>query len=251
MAAVEIFPDSDSLARAAAERLVQHSAEAIDARGQFTIALSGGSTPKAVYAHLASDEFKGRVDWSRVQVFWGDERCVSPDDPQSNYRMAREALLDHVPIPSGNIHRMHGEDEPHMAAAAYAKELQEVFGGDPESGGPPPVGFDLILLGMGDDGHTASLFPGHAAVMEQRRWVMAEYVEGYKTWRITLTPVIINAAESVAFIVSGEGKAARLRDVLEGQTQPLMLPAQAIRPTRGRLSWLLDEGAASSLKKAT
>jgi 6-phosphogluconolactonase len=162
--------------------------------------------------------------------------------------MARETLLDAVPLPSGNIHRIHGEEEPQLAAAAYEQELRSFFGSRaPDE--PPAVGFDLVLLGMGDNGHTASLFPGLAAVTERVRWVMAEYVEVVSMWRITLTPVVINAAKNVTFVVSGAEKARRLRDVLEGPIQPEVLPAQIIRPAHGRLLWLIDKAAAGCLKR--
>ena len=172
----QVVSGPDQLVTIAAERAVELATEAIAENGRFTIALAGGSTPKPIYEKLASEEFARRVDWARVQIFWGDERCVSPEDPQSNYRMTREALLDRVPIPALNVHRIHGEQDPKDAADAYARELQAVFGGDAEKGGPPAEGFDLIWLGMGDNGHTASLFPGLTAVLEQGKWVMAQYV---------------------------------------------------------------------------
>jgi 6-phosphogluconolactonase len=249
MAVLQVEPDTASLTRAAADFIAGIARDAIATNGRFTIALSGGDTPRPVYTLLASDEFSGQIEWPRVHVFWGDERCVPPNDAESNYRMAKEALLDRVPLLPANIHRMHGEDDPKQAAAAYGRTLCTFFGGDP-AGGPPPAGFDLVVLGMGDNGHTASLFPGEAAAREQQRWVMAENVEALSEWRITLTPVIINAAANVAFLVSGHAKAARLQQVLESRPQPDVLPAQAIRPTSGRLTWLLDAAAASNLTRA-
>jgi 6-phosphogluconolactonase len=163
--------------------------------------------------------------------------------------MARETLLDAVPLLPGNIHRIHGEKEPRLAAAVYELELRSFFGSG-ASEESPPASFDLVLLGMGDDGHTASLFPGLAAVTEQMRWVMAQYVKVVSMWRITLTPVAINAARNVTFVVSGADKAQRLHDVLEGPIQPEVLPAQIVRPARGRLLWLIDKAAAGCLKKA-
>jgi len=231
-----VYPDAASLARAAAEHCVTLAAEAIAARGRFAIALSGGSTPRATYALLATEEFDARVDWSRVHVFWGDERCVPPDHPDSNYRMARQALLDKTSIPTENVHRIRGELPPDQAATAYQAELEAVLG----AGGR----FDLILLGMGEDGHTASLFPGTAALHEQTRWVVAHYVDKLSAWRVTLTPVAINAAAHVTFLISGAGKAERLQEVLDGPHQPDVLPAQIVRPTDGRLLWLADAAAA-------
>ncbi|HEY0006338.1 MAG TPA: 6-phosphogluconolactonase [Pyrinomonadaceae bacterium] len=247
---LEILPDSESLARAAALRVVRFAQEALAERGRFTLALAGGSTPRHVYARLARDELASQIDWTRAHLFWGDERCVPPDHPESNYRMARETLLDHVPLSPGNIHRIHGEDNPTEAAHAYAQELESIFGGDARKGGRPPIGFDLVLLGMGDDGHTASLFPRLDAVKEERRWVTAEYVEAAGMWRVTLTPVFINAARSVMFMVSGKEKSARVKEVLEGPWRPVELPAQAIRPASGQLIWMLDQAAASLSDRA-
>ena len=184
-----------------------------------------------------------------MEIFFGDERCVPPDNPQSNYFMVRTTLFDQVPIPAENIHRMRGEEEPEPAAAAYAGDLQRIFGGDANAGEPPTEGFDLILLGIGDNGHTASLFPGLAAVSERKRWVMAQYVEVVGMWRLTLTPVVINAARQVAFLVSGADKAEVLHQVLEGPYQPVVLPAQIIKPHSGELRWLLDAPAAARLRQ--
>jgi 6-phosphogluconolactonase len=243
---IEVFRDPSALAQGAAEHIVARGAEAIAARGRFLLTLAGGSTPKAAYETLASDAYARRLDWSRVHVLWGDERCVPPGDSQSNYRMAREALLDRVPIPSDNIHRMRGEDDPEQAAAAYELLLRELLH-DP--GGPDlaDTGLDLVLLGMGNDGHTASLFPGGRAVRERVRWVVAEYGAAVAMWRITLTPVVINAAKDVVFVVSGPGKAARLHDVIDGPHTPDLLPAQVVEPVQGRLTWLVDEAAAIQL----
>jgi 6-phosphogluconolactonase len=242
MTEIRTHPDAASLARAAAEHFVTLAAEAIAAHGRFAVALAGGSTPRATYALLATEEFAARVDWSRVHVFWGDERCVPPDHPDSNYRMVREALLDKIPIPTENVHRIRGELSPDQAALAYHEKLEAVLGANGR--------FDLILLGMGADGHTASLFPGTAALHEQVRWVVAHYVDKLGMWRVTLTPVAINAAAHVTFIVSGAGKAERLRDALLGPYQPDVLPAQIVRPTDGHLLWLVDEAAAVHLREA-
>ncbi|MEO7986911.1 MAG: 6-phosphogluconolactonase, partial [Gemmatimonadales bacterium] len=214
--------------------------EAIAASGRFTVALAGGSTPRAAYLLLATDAFARRVDWARVQVLWGDERCVPPSDPRSNYRMAREALLDRVPIPPSNIHRIRGEDDPPESAAAYERLLRDIL----REGGR----VDLILLGMGNDGHTASLFPGQPALDEKERWVVAHYVADAAMWRITLTLLVINAAHEVNFVVSGASKAARLREVIKGPFAPRLLPAQLVAPAPGRLTWLVDAAAASHLQ---
>ena len=237
--------------QAAAEYFVARAETAMPAAGRFVVALSGGSTPKRLYMLLATAAYAGRVDWSRVHVFWGDERCVPPDDPASNYCMAREALLTRVPVPEENVHRMRGEDDPESAAAAYERELREIF--VTPDGLPaciPGRRFDLVLLGMGDNGHTASLFPGTPAVREAQRWVMAQYVKAVSMWRITLTPAVINAAAEVIFLVSGGAKAGMLRRVLKGPHVPDALSAQAIAPRDGRLRWLVDAAAAADLGRS-
>jgi 6-phosphogluconolactonase len=249
MAEIETFPDAASLARAAAGQWVSLADASIAGHGQFSVALSGGSTPRALYSLLATGEFAACVDWPRVHVFWGDERCVPADHPESNYGMARQALLDHVPIPVFNIHRIPCELEPQQAAAAYEQTLRTWFAdgsAGPRAGEGAPPRFDLILLGMGEDGHTASLFPGAAALGERTRWVVAYNVISLGVWRVTLTPVIINAAVHVMFLVCGANKAERLRQVLTGPYRPDELPAQIVRPTRGRLVWLVDAAAASA-----
>jgi len=249
-AAIDVLPSSDALMHAAAERFVSCAVTAIGNHGRFVVALAGGSTPKKLYAGLANAAHAQRIDWGHVHVFWGDERCVPADDPQSNYHMTREALLDHVPLPAANIHRIHGEDPPAAAASAYERELRSIFA--TPAGAPRPVAggrFDLILLGMGDNGHTASLFPGLTAVHETQRWVAAEYVGEVSMWRVTLTPVVINAAAEVVFLVSGSDKAAMLQRVLEGPYQPGTLPAQVVAPSDGQLRWLVDTAAAARLKR--
>jgi len=248
-AKVDVFRTSEALAQAAAERFVSCAAEAIRAGGRFVVALSGGSTPRSLYLLLTKGAYATRIDWSRVHVFWGDERCVPPTSPMSNYRMAREALFDHVPVPDKNVHRIRGEDDPAAAAAAYERELREMFG-TPDGAPMPTRSFDLILLGLGEDGHTASLFPGLAAVSETERWVAAEYVAKASMWRVTLTPVLINTAAEVVFLVSGREKGEILRRVLDGPSQPSVLPAQVIAPRRGQLRWLVDAAAAANLRRS-
>jgi 6-phosphogluconolactonase len=244
MAEVRTYLDAASLARAAADHFVALAVEAIALRGRFAVALAGGSTPRATYELLASDELAPRVDWPRVHVFWGDERCVPPDHSDSNHRMARETLLDRVSLPARNAHRVPGELEPEQAAAAYEHTLRSFFAQSSEGLLPR---FDLVLLGMGDDGHTASLFPGTAALRERTHWVVAHYVDKLGAWRVTLTPVAINAAAHVTFVVSGAGKSERLREVLAGPYQPDVLPAQIVQPIDGHLLWLVDAAAAVRL----
>ncbi|MGH7530340.1 MAG: 6-phosphogluconolactonase [Gemmatimonadales bacterium] len=243
-ARIDVFATSEALAHAAASRFVAAADEAIRASGRFAVALSGGSTPNTLYSRLATEPYVSRVPWPRVQWFWGDERCVPPHDPASNYRMAREALLDRVPVSESSVHRIRGEDDPAAAAAAYERTLQESFADAANAR------LDLVLLGMGADGHTASLFPGGAAVRERERWVMAEYVTAVSMWRVTLTRVLINAAAHVLFLVTGREKAATLRRVLEGPYRPDVLPAQAIGRPGGRPRWLVDADAAAELSTA-
>jgi 5-dehydro-2-deoxygluconokinase len=243
---VAIFSDDDTLMRAAAESLVALGRDAIAARGRFLLALAGGSTPRRLYELLSKPPFVDRIDWSRTHVFWGDERCVASDHPESNYRMTRDALLDRVPIPDENVHRMRGEDDPERAAEAYERLLHEFFG---PNEGLPPRSFDEVLLGMGADGHTASLFPGTPPLIEGRRWVMAQHVEQPRPmWRITLTPVVLNAAADVSFLVAGAAKAQRLWEVLEGGPRDPVLPAQLIHPVQGSLHFRVDAAAGARLR---
>lgn len=245
MALIEVFPSPADMTRAAANLFAARAAEAVSAQGRFTAALSGGKTPVALYDLLAKDPFASQIPWARVHLFWGDERCVPPDHGDSNYRLVRELLLDHVPVPPANIHRMPGEMDPAEAAARYEGQLRDFFA--PHGDGPPV--FDFIVLGLGEDGHTASLFPGTRAIREPARWVLGHYVDPQKGWRITLTPPVINAARMVAFIVSGAGKAAVMKEILEGPLRPDTLPAQIVRPADGTLLWMLDQEAAALLKE--
>ncbi|HME85250.1 MAG TPA: 6-phosphogluconolactonase [Roseiarcus sp.] len=239
IAEVTVFADAAALIAGAADFIASSAADAIAARGSFAIALAGGNTPKPVYQRLVS----AAIDWTRVQVFFGDERCVPPSDTRSNFHMAKAAMLDHVAIPAGSVHRMRGEDPPEAAAEAYAADLRNALGDD----GP----LDLVLLGLGQDAHTASLFPGLAAVTETRRTVMAAYVEFVGMWRLTLTPRAINAARRAAFLVSGADKAEILHRALQGPRQPIVLPAQAIRPKERPALWLIDAPAAARLQRGT
>lgn len=242
---LEIRPDLNTLMRASAERVASISEAAITARGHFTIALSGGSTPKALYELLAG-EYAKHLDWPNFHIFWSDERCVPPDHPDSNYRAARVTMLDYVPVPMSNIHRMYGEIDPLQAADQYEMMLREFFLTRVQENEPAPR-FDLILLGMGEDGHTASLFPGTAAIYSQDRWVVGHHIEKLDTWRLTLTPPAINAAANVILLVVGESKAETLRAVFNEDYQPNILPAQSVDPVAGRALWLVDATAASLL----
>jgi 6-phosphogluconolactonase len=249
---VEISPNVIALSVAAAEQVVVAAKHAIDARGNFVLALSGGSTPRRMYELLAREPYASRVNWPRVHVVWSDERCVPPVHADSNYRMARESLLEHVPIRPANVHRMHGEDDPAAAAASYETALRTLF--DTPNGPPssaPGKNIDLALLGLGGNGHTASIFPESAAASEQRRWVMAEHVSEVSMWRITLTAPILNAAAEVLFLVAGGDKADVLRRVLEGPRLPRELPAQLIAPARRQIRWLVDVDAAAELGTKT
>jgi 5-dehydro-2-deoxygluconokinase len=244
---VVVFSDDDALMRAEAEHVVELARGTIAARRRFLLALAGGETPRRLYQLLAQPPYVDRIDWSHVHVFWGDERCVPPDHPESNYRMAREALLDKVPIPKENIYRIHGEDDPGRAAQAYEQVLRGYFG---DTDGPPAQSFDQVLLGMGMDGHTASLFPGTPPLSEEHRWVMAQRVTKPKPmWRITLTPLVLNAASDVTFLVAGAAKAQRLSEVLESVPRNGALPAQLIRPSHGSLHWMVDAAAGARLQR--
>jgi 6-phosphogluconolactonase len=246
---IRIFPDLSSLSKAAADHIRELARAAIQARGRFSLVLSGGSTPKMTYDLLTQAE----LDWTRIHAFFGDERCVPPDHPDSNYRMARQTLLDHVPIPDENVHRMRGEISPERAAAEYEQTLRDFFhaaGAKRGSKLHDPNSFDLVLLGLGEDGHTASLFPGSPALQEKERWVVAIPHDGPpppQVTRISLTLPVINAAAQVNFLVAGEKKADILKCVLAApSTSHPMLPAQMVHPSSGNLHWLIDRAAKSA-----
>ena len=243
-ARVQVFTNGDAVLDAAVEVLVHEAATSIARYGRFTVALAGGSTPQGLYRRLASVPHRDRIDWTRVHLFWGDERCVPPTDAASNYRMAREALTDRVPVPAEQVHRIRGEDEPGAEAARYDALLRTALNGP---GGSRAGAFDLVLLGLGTDGHTASLFPGMTAPRESTSWVMAEHIDDTRGWRITLTPVPLNAARAVVFLVSGVDKALALAAVVEGPPAPDALPAQRIATGAADVRWLVDRAAASRL----
>jgi 6-phosphogluconolactonase len=221
------------------------AAEAAEARGVARVAISGGTTPKAMFALLADPAapYFAQVPWSKLELFWVDERCVPPTDADSNYRMTNEAMLSRVPLPAAQIHRMEGELDPQIAAARYEAAVRAAF----KLEGAQLPAFDLVLLGMGDDGHTASLFPHTAALHQTQRLVVANHVPQKDTWRITLTAPVINHGREVAFLIEGAGKAQVVHDVFAGSYDPESKPSQLVRPGSGRLSVWLDAAAAAQL----
>jgi 6-phosphogluconolactonase len=245
---IRLFADAEAISRAAAEEFVARAKEAIAVRGLFTVALSGGSTPKRMYQLLADPPFRDQVDWSKVQIFWGDERSVPPDHNDSNYHMASEAMLRKLPIAAGNIHRMEAErSDRDVAARAYESVLASVFKATP--GGEAPS-FDLILLGMGPDGHTASLFPHTTALKERSRWVVVNYVAKFATDRMTFTVPVLNRAREVLFLIAGTDKADPLHEVLEGAPNSELYPSQFVKPAAGKLIFFVDRAAAAKLTTA-
>jgi len=239
---IQIFKDISELSLAAAEIFIESSSQAIAQRGQFLIALSGGGTPNHLFQLLASGPYRNRVDWTKAHVFWGDERCVPKDDPGSNYFQARQALLDHVNIPADNVHRVASDLEPASAALEYARTLKDFSA--------PPLEwprFDLVLLGMGDDGHTASLFPGSPVNIENPTVAVTANYQDRPANRVSLTPIVFNSARRVVFLVTGFGKAVTLTQVFSDISKMDLLPAQRIQPIDGELLWLVDEAAASKL----
>ena len=236
---IKVVPDAKAVAAEAAERVANAAERATAERGRFSIALSGGSTPKVLYAMLAAEPYRSRIDWSKVHVHFGDERAVPPDDKDSNYKMADEALLSKVPIPKGQIYRMKGElgERADEAAKEYGLMLKRDF----------PDGLDVVLLGMGGDGHTASIFPHSKAVGETHHRVVGYFAENSstgKSWRITMTAPFINQAREVLVLLAGADKTKRLHEVLEGPREPDRLPIQLIQPANGTLAWIMDVAAA-------
>jgi 6-phosphogluconolactonase len=237
-----IYPDSDTLSHAAARYVVRVASEAITTHGRFTLALAGGSTPKKLYGLLASEPYRDQIDWALTEIFWSDERSVPPDSEDSNYHLAHEVLLSQVPIPAGQVHRMPADaKDQDEASLMYTQEIQRVFG----TNGIPS--FDLIQLGMGPEGHTASLFPHQASLHEQARLIMPVTVPKPPPPRLTFTPLLLNAASHILFLVTGQDKADALQAVLEGEYNPDEYPAQIIRPTKGEVTWMLDPAAAGKL----
>ena len=238
---VLVFGTQEQVALAAAARFVDYSIASIREHGSFTVALAGGSTPRRVYELLAEKECKDRVNWPLVHLFFGDERMVPPGSPESNYRMVNDSLVSRVEIPPENVHRIIGETTPAESAERYEAELKSLF----RTVDWP--GFDLALLGMGADGHTASLFPGSDALNEEEKWVVATTQPQTRQGRITLSLPVINHAKRVTFIVTGNEKAATLARVLRSEPEKEALPAQRVRPVSGILEWLVDQAAAAKL----
>ena len=241
---IRVFNDYDALSQAAAEMFVDLADQAINSNKRFSLVLSGGNTPHRLYEILAAGPFREKIHWEAVHVFWGDERCVPTNDPRSNFLMAWQALLSHVSVPENHIHPILGDLPAALAATDYETELRNFFEGQ------PPV-FDLILLGLGDNAHAASLFPHTAVLDEKERWVDAVYVAEQRMYRVTMTAPLINQAREVIFLVSGTEKASALQSVLEGTYHPHELPAQLIHPNGTHPIWLVDKAAAHKFVEET
>jgi 6-phosphogluconolactonase len=239
---VVILPDLETLSYKAVALIRERSKECIASRGKFVIALSGGSTPRELYGLLGGFPLRDQVDWSRVHFFWSDERCVPKDDEASNFRMAAEALFSKISVPEGNIHRIKGEKEPEEGAREYEEEIRDFF----RTSRYPS--FDLFLLGVGEDGHTASLFPGAETLRETERLSLPVYMKGAVLKRITLSLPVLNAAHHILFLVSGRSKAAVVGKILGGKEDREKYPAGLVQPPHGRVTWLIDKEAASQLK---
>ncbi len=240
---IRVCANLDDLSHAAAELFATAARRAVAARGRFAVALAGGETPRLTYGILATLPYREKIPWSNVHIFWGDERCVPPDDPRSNALMARRVFLDQVPIPSAHIHPIVCAGDPQQNAAYYERLLRSFF-----ADGTPR--FDLVFLGLGEDGHTASLFPGSAALTEKERWTAVTARSGEEFSRVTLTPVCLNRAAQLVFLVAGAAKAGVLHSVLAEETETLSLPARLIKPADGELVWLVDRAAAELLRQA-
>jgi 6-phosphogluconolactonase len=252
--AIRVYKDATELAVKAARHFARLADQYVIGCGRFTVALSGGSTPKAMFELLAAEPFLSTIPWSQIYFFWGDERCVPPDHKDSNYRMTNEALLSKVPVPQANVFRIAGENpDPAKAAEDYSTQLRDFFltGAGRLTTATAPLSmlprFDLVFLGMGADGHTASLFPGTTALHAGEKIAVANYVEKFSAYRITLTAATINNARNVTFLAGGADKANTLKAVLEGASQPETYPSQLIHPGNGSLLWMIDEAAAAAL----
>ncbi len=237
---ISVFPDIDSLSRAAAERFVSLSKAAILSRGRFATALSGGSTPRLLYSLLGSSPYREKIDWKGVHFFWADERCVAPSHEESNYKLVEDMMQLKAIVPRENIHRIQGENGPEPAAAAYEEELHRFFGASRKPG------FDLVILGAGADGHTASLFPGSALLQERNREVVPVYREKPEVSRVSLTLPVLNRAADILFLVAGNDKANIVYEVLKSGKKG-QYPAGRVQPVNGTLSWFIDKAAASRI----
>ena len=237
---LHIYKNKEELSEALASWMCEVINVTLKEQEYFTLVLSGGSTPKLLYKKLVSDKFKDKINWSRIHVFWGDERAVPYADERNNARMAHELLLNKVAIPANHVHIMRTDIEPNFSTDAYRKMLHDFFDNTSTT-------FDLVLLGMGDDGHTLSLFPGSPIIEEHKHWVNSVYNQEQEMYRITLMPKIVNRAAKIAFMVDGEKKAKMLQQVLQGDYKPTEFPAQIIKPEKGELHWFVDEGAAQEL----
>ncbi|MCW3119589.1 MAG: 6-phosphogluconolactonase, eukaryotic type [Chitinophagaceae bacterium] len=237
---LNVSNDLEELSRRVAGWVTNYVNETLTKQERFTLALSGGNTPKKLYQLLSSENYKNSIDWSKLHIFWGDERYVPFTDDRNNAKMAFESLLNHVPVPREQIHMMRTDIEPEASADAYEKILHEYFTHRRHS-------FDLVLLGMGDNAHTLSLFPGYDIIHEKERWVKAFYLEEQKSYRISLTVPVVNKSARVAFLVSGGDKAASLYNVLYGEHDPGLYPAQIIQPYSDELYWFADAAAAADI----
>ena len=234
------YKNGEALSEAAAEWITNRIVATLSVNSRFTIALSGGNTPKRLHRLLAQAPYSDRIDWSRMHIFWGDERAVPFSDPRNNAKMAFDTLLDFVPVPPAQIHIMKTDRKPEQSAAEYECLLHDYFDGKPTS-------FDLVLLGLGDNAHTLSLFPGMPVIHEEKAWAQAFFLPEQDMYRITLTRPIVNKAAAIAFLTEGASKAPALKEVLEGPYNPDLYPAQVIKPV-GELHWFVDEAAAADLK---
>jgi 6-phosphogluconolactonase len=231
-----VYETPGDVAKALADLFIRYAVSAIDGSGRFVVSLAGGTTPKATYSMFAKAPYASAIDWSAVDIFFGDERCVPPDNEQSNYKMAFEAFIGPLGISDSQVHRMRGEDDPQQAAIAYRGVLFDELGEQPS--------FDLVMLGIGPDGHTASLFPGEDPLTDNQEKVRAVYATSHEQWRLTLTPSVFNPAQAVVFAATGAEKADVIGVVRQGSYDPITLPAQIIAPNDGELIWLVDKAAA-------
>ena len=233
---LRVYDNPAEVAQALADLFIEKGVHAIDSRGSYAVSLAGGTTPKAAYQLLGGRDYRDDLEWNKIDIFFGDERCVPPEDDQSNYKMANNAFMAAVGIPTENIHRIRGEINPEDAAEEYREELRQVLGPEPR--------FDLVMLGMGPDGHTASLFPGSDPMEGEEQLVRAVYSTSQAQWRVTLTPRVLNNARTIVFAAEGTAKTAILKRVREGEYTPTQLPSQIIVPRDGELIWLVDKAAA-------